>query len=72
MARGDQVGRVDGFRWIKILEPGGERGVVLKLKEPKRWWWADRCGCRVEGRRRFRVRIACGRSLGQWVRGKWG
>ena len=58
--RNAQVPRSDGFSWMRTAVPGGARGVELKSKAPCSWACAERLGFMRDGRRRFRVRTACG------------
>ena len=60
------------FLCITTLVPGGANGVLLKLKFPKRYAYADNFGLTCAFLSRFNVVVYCGRSLSHSSIGKVG
>ena len=50
-------GTVVGSNERNCFSSKGTSGVASKSKAPSNAWWAERCGCRLEGRKRLRVRL---------------
>ena len=57
---------------MTTLDHGGAKGILLKSNSPKIYAYADKFGFTADGRSKFKLKKACGRSRSHSAIGKSG